>query len=95
MTLRSRPMALRRAMTPAQEAANQRSFRIFRLRGLWHQCWLLTGENRTEAQAAIDLELLAMGAVAESERHRLQREALKREIASDEESEDPFAEIPF
>jgi len=52
----------RRKRTPAQQAAGDRAFRIFQLRGLWCQAYLLTGERRAQAQAAVDAELALLGA---------------------------------
>lgn len=69
MTFRVRdPSKPRRTLSPAQEAATQRSFRIFRLRGLWSQAWLLTGERRAAARDLIDQELALLGADAETKR---------------------------
>lgn len=62
--------------TPAQEAAGRRSFLIFRLRGLYAQAGLLTGDRRERAERAIDEELKAMGAEPETERRRKQTEEL-------------------
>lgn len=58
----------RRAQTPAQKAASERAFRIFQLRGLWCQAYLLTGERREQAQAAVDAELALLGAEPHGER---------------------------
>jgi hypothetical protein len=76
--------APRRPMTPAQAAANERSFRIFRLRGLWYSCLLLTGERQAAAQASIDAELALLGAEPEGERRAADRFAVIAET-----------EIPF
>ena len=61
--------------TAAQKAAGNRNWRIFKLRGLYHQMWLLTEERRAAAQAAADAELVALGAEPETTRiERIQRE---------------------
>jgi hypothetical protein len=62
MTLRLNPGRTPRRLTPAQQAATDRSFRIFRLRGLYEQCALLTDERREQARIAIDAELERLGA---------------------------------
>lgn len=59
--------------TPAQTAARERNFKIFRLRGLWEQTWLLTGDNRDRARAAIDAELSVLGAITQTENHKRAR----------------------
>lgn len=58
--------------SPAQAAARERNFRIFKLRGLHAQMRMLTGEHLTEARACVDLELIALGAktMAEAEADR-------------------------
>lgn len=75
MKLKTKPYgAPRKKRTPAQEVAQERAFRIFRLRGLWSQAFLLSSENRAMAQSAIDAEIVSLGAVPESVRHA-EREA--------------------
>ena len=54
--------------SPAQKAANDRNFRIFRLRGLHAQMWLLTGKRREQAKKLVDQELAAMRAESETKR---------------------------
>lgn len=48
--------------TAAQRTATDRNFRIFRLRGLYHQAGLLTGQRRERMQRLVDEELAALGA---------------------------------
>lgn len=84
----------RKPQSPAQEAATQRSFRIFRLRGLWSQCLLLTGDRRDTAQAAVDAELAALGAEPEGPR-QARREAEWRKQWVAEGGPDLSEEIPF
>lgn len=80
----------RKPRTPAQEAATDRAFRIFRLRGLYYQALLLTGERREQAQAAVDAELRLLGAKTHDE-HAAEVAA---RMASDHDPED-FAEPAF
>lgn len=54
--------------TPAQQAAQQRNFRIFNLRGLYSHVRILTGWRRNLAQILVDLELRRMGAEPEGKR---------------------------
>ena len=60
--------APRKKRTKKQDAATMRAFLIFRLRGLWCQADLLTGERRVLAKAAIDAELLRLGAVPQADK---------------------------
>ena len=55
--------------TEAQKKAGERNFRIFRLRGLYAQMWLLTGWRRKVAWWLVNRELAAFGAKTESQ-HR-------------------------
>ena len=61
--------------TPAQKAAGDRNFAIFKLRGLWSFSYLLTGKRRSVMQRLVDAELKALGAEPETVRH----ERAKRE----------------
>lgn len=54
--------------TAAQKQAGERNFRIFRLRGLHAQLWLLTGKRREQAQRLVDQELASIGARTETQR---------------------------
>ena len=54
--------------TPAQKAANERSFRIFQLRGLASFRFMLTGNRRDALLKLVDQELKALGAEPESAR---------------------------
>lgn len=85
----------RKPQTAAQEASTQRSFRIFRLRGLHSQCHLLTGERRAAAQAAVDAELAALGADSQSERELARIETLRRVEASEAARAETEQELPF
>lgn len=94
MTLRQRKSDKpSRKLTPAQVAANTRSFRIFRLRGLWHQASLLTEERAKRVQAIIDDEIFELGAVIERER-QAQRERIWERIGKREADELDW-DIPF
>jgi hypothetical protein len=66
-TIKSRSQP-RNRRTPAQQAASDRAFRVFRLRGLWCQAYLLTGERREQAQAAVDAEIALLGAEPHGQR---------------------------
>ena len=54
--------------TEKQRAARDRSWRIFKLRGLYAQVSILTGERKTDARALIDQELSLLGAETEAKR---------------------------
>lgn len=82
--------APRQARTPAQEAATDRAFRIFRLRGLYCQAYLLTGERREQAQAAVDAELRLLGAKTHDEHAAEVAERMAAELDPED-----FAELPF
>ncbi len=72
---RQRPYDPNREYTPrtlAQINAGNRNFRIFRLRGLSAQAYILTGWRRKLAEWAIDRELALLGAETEAKR-RLKR----------------------
>lgn len=60
-----------RRPTPAQDKARKRNWKIRCLRSLWAQCQYLTGERLLMARAAIDAELITLGAEPESKRRRL------------------------
>lgn len=53
--------------SPAQEAATQRNFGIFKLRGLWVSMALLREPYRSIARAAIDMDLVARGALMQED----------------------------
>ena len=61
-------MPAHRPPTPKQVAARERNNRIWRLRGLWHQQYLLTGARRAAALAMVDAELELLGAEPETAR---------------------------
>lgn len=64
--------------TEAQKNARWRNHLVWRLRGLWWNVGLLTGERRDAARAAIDAELEAMGAESHTVRINRQREETER-----------------
>lgn len=78
MTFRPRPYDPDREdrRTPAQKAAQQRNWKIWRLRGLYWNAHLLTEERRARALEQIDAELIALGAEPQSD--RVAREAEER-----------------
>lgn len=91
MGFRSKPRgAPRKAQTSAQQTATERSFRIFRLRGLHAQCALLTGDRRDAARAAVDAEIALMGAETETARQAARRQRWVAEGALDFTQEIPF-----
>jgi len=63
-----------REPTEAQKKSRQRSWKIFRLRGLHAQAHMLTEPWRIIALRAIDMELLSMGAEAETDRQNAIKE---------------------
>lgn len=89
---RSRPP---KALTPAQKVAWQ----AFRLRGLYHQTNLLTGERRAAAQAAIDAELDRIGHETETDRWARRRREWEAADAAEAEAERSrpamIEDIPF
>lgn len=76
-----------RRRTAAQESA----WRVFRLRALWHQASLLSGERRRAVQRLIDSEILGRG--AEPERKRQERRW--REWDARDAAPDTFEEVAF
>lgn len=64
--------------SPAQKAARERAFRIFRLRGLYAQNYLLTGWRRKVAQWMVDLELRRLGAEPEANRQARKAKMLEQ-----------------
>lgn len=66
--------------TEAQKAARDRNWKIFKLRGLYAQVWMLTGERRDAARAAVDQELFLMGAESETERMLRHRRELENRL---------------
>jgi hypothetical protein len=91
MSLRTRkPGQPRRKMTPAQDAANQRSFRIFRLRGLWSLAYVLSPNRRAIVHDLIDQDLADLGAETESVRMARRLEGLEDRLRAD-----PAPPIPF
>lgn len=54
--------------TAKQNATRDRNWRIFKLRGLYAQVSMLTGERKTVARALVDQELALLGAETETKR---------------------------
>jgi hypothetical protein len=76
-----------------QNQSRTRSWRIFRLRGLYSQIYLLTGSRRTMGHALIDQELELLGAETETMRIERRRRELDEELRTlDSEA---FDEITF
>ncbi len=86
----------RKPQSPAQEKATQRAFLIFRLRGLWELSFILTGDRQERVKAAIDEELVRLGAEPQTARREANRRAFEAELASRDPADD-FAdvELPF
>lgn len=87
MTLRRSKSARARYLprSPAQLVA----FTAFRLRALWHQSGLLTGERQAAVRAAVDAELDQIGFETETARD-LKRRAEWARGAEIEEKEIPW-----
>lgn len=77
--------------TPAQRAANDRSFQIFQLRGLWTLCHRVSEPRRSLIQQLIDEDIRALGAEPEGDRQRERRIQFETEWA--EAHPRQFAEI--
>jgi hypothetical protein len=77
-----------REWTPAQRVA----FTAFRLRALWHQAAILTGERRDAMRAAVDAELERIGFESETVRHERRRREWELADAADRAAEARAAE---
>ena len=64
--------------TPAQQAATERNFRVFKLHGLHAQMFMLTGPRRELARLLVDQELIAMGAQTTAEAGAARRAKILR-----------------
>ena len=72
--------------TPRRKEQRERAWRIFQLRGLYHQVYILTGWRRRVAQWLVDEQLRMLGAETQSERMR--RNVRQWEL--EDETEIPF-----
>lgn len=82
--------------TEAQQTATWRAFHIFRLRGLYHQAFLLTEPRRGKVQAIIDDELVSLGAESEADRHAMKMAAFSAEETDRRTREEiDEQELPF
>ena len=96
-------MTLRRPKNPGarrhikRTEAQERAFRVFRLRGLWFSLYGgLTGHRLAAAQALIDAELADLGAETQTARWaRHQREMDERLAAEEAAQAETFADLPF
>jgi hypothetical protein len=96
LTLRTRKTDKpRRRLTEAQQAANARSFRIFRLRGLYSFAALLSPARAAVMRGLIDDELQSLGAMSQTAREAVIRDALARADERERQREEMFAELPF
>ena len=85
-----------RRPTPAQVAAMNRNWRIFRLRGLYEQVRLLTGWRLKVARWVIERELVAMGATVKPKRPYAWRGQFNPHPKADPTYVEPeFEELPF
>lgn len=71
--------------TEKQIAARNRNNRIWLLRGLWSQQYLLTGERRAAAQALVDAELELIGAEPEGVRQKRRRDELFSDLEQEQQ----------
>ena len=73
--------------TPRQREQARRSWRIFQIRALWSQAYLLTGWRAKVARWAIDEELKRIGA---------EPEGLRRDLkVAWRDGDTEFDEVPF
>ena len=77
----------------AQKRANDRSFRIFNLRGLACLAHRLTGPRRDAVIAAVDEELALIGAKPTAI-HQMERDAAEERRWADANT-DKYDDIPF
>jgi len=77
--------------------AQERAFRVFRLRGLWFSLYGgLTGHRLAAAQALIDAELADLGVETQTARRARERRELYERLAAEEAAERELeAELPF
>lgn len=81
-------------MSAAQDAARARSWRIRNLRALYALCHQLTPANRAAAQAAVDAELVSIGANTQAQ-HAAKVAAEWEKRRGLEARADDFEDIPF
>ena len=70
------PLRRLRPPTDKQRAARDRNWRVWKLRGLWSNAFPMTGERLDAYRAAVDAELIHLGAEPETQR----RARIKREV---------------
>lgn len=71
MSLKIKPRDVpRKTLTPAQEIASTRAFRLFRLRGLYSLAHILSPNRRAIVHAVIDHEIEALGGEPQGVRER-------------------------
>jgi len=77
--------------------AQERAFRVFRLRGLWFSLYGgLTGHRLAAAQALIDAELADLGVETQTARRRRETRELYERLAAEEAARaETFADLPF
>lgn len=88
MTLR-KPKTARR-MPARRTKAQEKAFRIFKLRGLHSLTSLLTGERRLHARALVDEEITLLGGEPQAFRDARRRAEHAAEAAAEQALEMPF-----
>ena len=94
-------MTLRRPKNPGarrhvrRTAAQERAFRVFRLRGLYWMLHALTGPRLEFAKQLVDWELTRLGAEPESERYARRRREWLAEADALDAQDRQFEEIVF
>ena len=80
--------------TKAQQEAQDRSFYILRLRGLWIQASMIQNLiNRETVQKAIDAELIGLGAQSQTDRQAYIRQLNRRALDGDKEAEREYLRL--
>lgn len=85
--------APRQKRTRAQDAATDRNFRIFRLRGLYYELGMFTGWRRRIARWMLDREFTAMGALTMAQHWKKQGAEMRARWSREDEK--AFDEVPF
>ena len=94
MSLKIKPYdAPRKQLTPAQEIASTRAFRLFRLRGLYSLAYILSPNRRVIVHAIIDQDIEALG--GEPQGVRVRREQAEFEARYAARWPDQAPKIPF
>ncbi len=89
------PNRPRRIMTEAQRAANDRNFRIFRIRGLHTLAFILSADRRQAVQTIIDDELRALGVEGQTARVEAGRARWERISEREAAHAELVKDLPF